>query len=118
MLYNYIMELKYYLILFLIFSICILVYFFRRTERFEQKLEVDNLIKMNKDFESDDLSRETQIMKNLVANVLNDQPSCNVNPIVNNLHKDESDLRIKFLHQYIKLNGLKWALKKINELEN
>ena len=119
MLYNYIMELKYYLIIFLFFAIAILLFFLKKTEEFEDKINLDSLIQLNKDLEPDDLKRDVPVMKNFITNVLEDKPTCNVNPIIStNVNEGEADLKIRFLHQYIKLNGLKWALKKINELEN
>ena len=119
MLYNYIMELKNYLIIFLICSIFVLMHFLKKTENFDSNsptVDIDNLIKLNGDFQPDDLKRDIPIMKNLITNVLDDHPSCNVNPI-KNLNVGETDLRIKYMIQYVKLNGLKWALKKIIELE-
>lgn len=120
MLYNYIMELKYYLIIFLICSIFVLLHLFKKTEEFDitkaPVVNIDNLIRLNSDFQSDSLKRDIPIMKNLISNVLDDHPSCNVNPI-KNLNVGATDLRIKYMIQFIKLNGLKWALKKIIELE-
>lgn len=117
MLYNYIMELKQYLIFFLLAVIVILLFLFRKTEEFEQK-KINELIKAGDSSDSDkEPSSNDPVLKEFINNVLEDNPSCKHNPISYGMGRSEDDLKIKYLQHYCKLNALRWGLKKINELE-
>ena len=117
MLYNYIMELKYYLIAFLLAVVVLLFYLFRKTETFE-KNKINQLIAAGDSSDSDkETASNDPVLKNFIVNVLEDTPSCKYNPISHGLGRSEDDLKLKYLQHFIKLNGLRWSLKKINERE-
>ena len=116
MLYNYIMETKYYLIAFLLCSVLLFLYFWKKTENFQQNY-VDKLIHLNQNFPEQHKANKDPVLVNIIKNVLDDTPTCKTNPIKDSHNRDEDDLKLKYLHHLIKLNGLRWSLKKINQLE-
>lgn len=116
MLYNYIMETKFYLIAFLICCLILFLYLWKKTENFEEKY-VDKLINLNQNFPEQHKTNRDPVLKNIIKNVLDDTPTCKTNEKIDIESRDEIDLKLKYLHHLIKLNGLRWSLKKINELE-
>ena len=80
-------------------------------------MHIDKLIHLNQDFPEKSKANKDPALINIIKNALDSTPTCQTKPIVDIENRDEVDLKIKYLHHLIKLNGLRWSLKKINHLE-
>ena len=92
--------------------------FYLGKQRSLSKKKINQLIKAGDSSDSDkEPVSNDPVLKKFIENVLEDNPSCKYNPISHGMGRSEDDLKLKYLQQFVKLNGLRWALKKINELE-